>query len=74
MAQKNEKDDEILELTAEKGRYKSALAERVVYSDSPIRGSVGVKSRGSVPPEEHRCIKIPDPPVLTDGKDPDFES
>ena len=79
MAQKNEKDDEILELTAEKDRYKNVLAERlragrkVVYADSPIRGSVGVESRGSVPPEERRSIQIPDPPVLTDGTDPDFE-
>ena len=45
-------------------RVLSALAERVVYAESPIRGSVGVEGRGSAPPEERRSVKIRDPPSL----------
>lgn len=74
MQRETEKSDEVLELNAEKDRYKNALAESVAYQDSSFHRSATPGSRqASVSAEERRSVNIPDPPVLTDGKDPKFE-
>ena len=68
-----EKASELLEVSAERDRFKIALAERVVHQESPVYRLSPAAHRQSARPEERRTAKIPDPPVLTDGKDPKFE-
>lgn len=59
-----DKDAAILDLTGERDRFRDAFAQQALQNyDNP--GS------GPIPPR--KSVKIPDPPILTDGKEPTFE-
>lgn len=56
---------QIDELIAERDRYKEAYVELSLECR---------ENRGTPAPEQpHRSVKLPDPPILTDGKDPKFD-
>ena len=65
------KDDAIQELMQERDDFQGAFAREVLKARevTPEKGFDKLESSSG-----HRSAKIPDPPILTDGKDPKFEN
>jgi hypothetical protein len=62
------KDNALLNLAEERDRYRDAFAMQALDVQT------GRSARNSPAPEKtKKSTKIPDPPILTDGKDPKFE-
>jgi hypothetical protein len=59
------KEAQIDDLIAERDEYKDGLA-RIALERTPMSGT-------PVPEAPKKSTKLPDPPVLTDGKNPEFE-
>lgn len=62
------KDDALVELAEERDRYRDAFAQ-----DALVVRTMGATRVSPGPEASKKTSKIPDPPMLTDGKDPKFE-
>jgi hypothetical protein len=61
------KDEAIADLIEERNRFRDAFTRQA------LRAHEGNTPGASPAPEARKTAKIPDPPILTDGKDPKFE-
>lgn len=78
-----EKESDLITLRKEledvKDKLRRAQRDRDVYANKIAQMAVAVGNTGSqtggdgYTPVAHKSAKIPDPPMLTDGKEPQFE-
>jgi len=72
--------DELVAANAEIARLKALLSNQEVVSPGPDRLADALNTfadrlaRSESPAGPSRSVKLPDPPLLTDGKEPTFES
>jgi hypothetical protein len=62
------KDNALLTLADERDRYRDAFAEQALHAQTG-----GSAQNSPAPKAPKKSTKIPDPPILTNGKDPKFE-
>jgi hypothetical protein len=67
----DEHKEQVIDLIKERDRFKDAVADLAVrFTMEPNPGG---NTRGTPTPDNRKSVKLPDPPLLTDGKDPKFE-
>lgn len=60
------REDQITKLITERDEYRDTVAEMTVRAHRECRTT-------PVPDQPRRTVKLPDPPILTDGKEPKFD-